>query len=240
MMEDRANHPLGPRCNGDVFHTLRYRPPMTAIDRSEIEREIRRLCAEGAIDAATVATIRTYGTEILGFLRAQHPGDGGEADEVFSVWSERLFRGLAGFDWGSSLRTWAYTIARNASINFVRGRRVRARHEQGARSAEIVAVEQQVRTATPAFMRTEAKSKLAAIREALSPEDQKRWLEIFHRFRTEFARHFADILQTLFHILGEIAWFFCSHMTTFPGRQNLNCRLWVSANRAVTLYVANR
>ena len=171
-MEDRANHPLGPRCNGDVFHTLRYRPPMTAIDRSEIEREIRRLCAEGAIDAATVATIRTYGTEILGFLRAQHPGDGGEADEVFSVWSERLFRGLAGFDWGSSLRTWAYTIARNASINFVRGRRVRARHEQGARSAEIVAVEQQVRTATPAFMRTEAKSKLAAIREALSPEDR--------------------------------------------------------------------
>jgi RNA polymerase sigma-70 factor (ECF subfamily) len=139
--------------------------------RIETESEVRRLCEEGAVVAATAAAIRGYGPEILGFLVAQHHSDQ-HADEVFSLWSERLFRGLPGFGWSSSLRTWAYTVARNASVNFVRGRRARARREQAARSAEIAAVEQEVRTATPAHLRTEAKSKLAAIRDALPPEDR--------------------------------------------------------------------
>jgi RNA polymerase sigma-70 factor (ECF subfamily) len=139
--------------------------------RVEIESEVRRLCEEGAVAAATATAIRGYGPEILGFLVAQHHGDQ-DADEVFSIWTERLFRGLPGFGWSSSLRTWSYTVARNASINFVRGRRARARHEQAPCSAEIAAVAQEVRTATPPHLRTEAKSKLAAIRDALPPEDR--------------------------------------------------------------------
>lgn len=141
------------------------------IDRAEIESEVRRHCQEGTIVSATAAAIRGYGPEILGFLIAQHRG-GEDADEVFSIWSERIFRGLPGFTWTSSLRTWAYTVARNASVNFVRGRKARARRELGARSDEIVAVEQQVRTGTPQYLRTKARDKLAAIRDALPPEDR--------------------------------------------------------------------
>ena len=48
----------------------------------------------------------------------------------------------------------------------------RARREGPAGSAEIVAVAQQVRTETPPFRRTEARDKLAAIRDALPPEDR--------------------------------------------------------------------
>jgi RNA polymerase sigma-70 factor (ECF subfamily) len=139
--------------------------------RVESEREVRRLCEEGAFTAATAAAIRAYGPEILGFLAAQHRSDE-EGDEVFSLWSERVFRGLPGFGWSSSLRTWAYTVARNASVNFVRGKRARARREGPAGSEEIVAVAQQVRTETPPFRRTEARDKLAAIRDALPPEDR--------------------------------------------------------------------
>jgi RNA polymerase sigma-70 factor (ECF subfamily) len=142
-----------------------------ASDRAEIEREVRRLCEGGAFVAATAAAIRVYGPEILGFLIAQHHS-AGDADEVFSLWSEHLFRGLPRFGWGCSLRTWAYTLAHNASISFARGRRARARRERAAGSQEIAAVEQQVRTETPAHQRTEAKSKLAAIRDALPPEDR--------------------------------------------------------------------
>lgn len=141
---------------------------VTSTDRTEIEREVQRLCEAGAHADATVAAIRGYGPEILGFLVAQHRGD---ADEVFSVWSERVFRGLAGFTWRSSLRTWAYTVARNASVNHGRGRQ-RAQREQDVRSAVLVAVEQQVRTATPMYLRTEVKHKFAAIRDALPPEDR--------------------------------------------------------------------
>jgi RNA polymerase sigma-70 factor, ECF subfamily len=139
--------------------------------RVEIEREVRRLCEEGAVVAATAVAIRAYGPEILGFLAAQHHGGEG-ADEVFSIWSERVFRGLPGFGWASSLRTWAYTVARNASINSGRVRRARARREPAARSDEIVAVEQQVRTETQLYLRTKARDKLAAIRDALPPEDR--------------------------------------------------------------------
>jgi RNA polymerase sigma-70 factor (ECF subfamily) len=95
-----------------------------------------------------------------------------DADEVFSLWCERLFRGLPGFGWEASLRTWAYTIARNASANFVRGQKNRARRELAAESAELAAVEQQVRTETSPYRRTEAKDKLSAIRDALPPEDR--------------------------------------------------------------------
>ena len=136
-----------------------------------IEGEVRRLCEEGAIVAAATAAIRGYGPEIRGFLVAQHRGVQ-DADEVFSIWCERIFRGLPAFGWSSSLRTWAYTVARNASVNFVRGQKARGRHEEGARTAEIDAVEQAVRTATPMHLRTEAKSKLAAIRDALPAEDR--------------------------------------------------------------------
>ena len=77
---------------------------MDAINRADLEREVRRLCQEGAIVAATASTIRAYGHEILGFLIAQHRS-GADADEVFSLWSERVFRGLPSFAWASSLRT---------------------------------------------------------------------------------------------------------------------------------------
>ncbi len=139
--------------------------------RAEVEREVRRLCEAGEIVAATAAAVRAYGPEILGFLIAQHHG-GEDADEIFSIWSERVFRGLPAFAWASSLRTWAYTVARNASVNHVRVRRARARRERAAYSTEIAAVEQQVRSRTPVHQRTEAKSKLAAIRDALPPEDR--------------------------------------------------------------------
>jgi RNA polymerase sigma-70 factor (ECF subfamily) len=139
--------------------------------RIEAEIEVRRLVEDGAAAAATAAAIRAYGPEILGFLVVQHRGDQ-DADEVFSLWTERVFRGLEGFAWGSSLRTWVYTVARNASINFVRGRKARGRHEQPANSAEIIAVEQQIRSETPPHKRTEARTKLAAIRDALPPEDR--------------------------------------------------------------------
>jgi RNA polymerase sigma-70 factor (ECF subfamily) len=139
--------------------------------REALEREVRRLSEAGETAAAAAVAVRGYGPEILGFLAAMH-ASAADADDVFSSWAERIFRGLPGFGWESSLRTWAYTIARNASANFVRGRRNRARRELAAESAELAAVEQQVRTETRPYLRTEARDKLAAIRDALPPEDR--------------------------------------------------------------------
>ncbi|HMV67348.1 MAG TPA: sigma-70 family RNA polymerase sigma factor [Myxococcota bacterium] len=132
---------------------------------------MRRLCEQGAITLATAAVIRAYGPEIRGFLIAHHRSEE-DGDEVFSLWSERVLRGLPRFGWHASLRTWAYTVARNASLNHVRGRAARARHEEDADTAAIAAVRQQVRTETAPFQRTASKDRLTAIRDALPAEDR--------------------------------------------------------------------
>ena len=89
---------------------------MTAEARAALEGEVRRLCEEGAFSDATVLTVRGYGPEILGLLFAQQ-SSGADADEIFSSWSEQVFRGLPRFQWSASLRTWVYAVARNASLN---------------------------------------------------------------------------------------------------------------------------
>lgn len=139
-------------------------------DRDEIEQKIEALCAAGDMNGAAAAIVRAYGPEILGFLTAQHR-DELDADEVFSIWCERLLRGLPAFARQCSVRTWAYTLARNASHNHRRDERARQRRAvpmSGALSDAAALV----RTETRPYLRTEAKSKLAALRDALPPEDR--------------------------------------------------------------------
>ncbi|WP_437604324.1 hypothetical protein [Sorangium sp. So ce590] len=56
------------------------------------------------------------------------------------MWCERILRGLPTFAWACSLRTFAYTIARNAAKNHARDRRVRP----SLGTTELSAIEQQV------------------------------------------------------------------------------------------------
>src|SRR5262249_17393935 len=89
------------------------------------------------------------------------------------IWTERLWLGLPRFAWQCSLRTWAYTLARNASTNYQRDARVRARHQLPLpASSELSRIEQQVRTETRTYMRTEAKAKPLAMIHDLPLDDR--------------------------------------------------------------------
>lgn len=90
------------------------------------EDEIRALVQAGQVDVATTLALRTYGNEILGFLSGVLGDDAG--DEVFSAFSERLWRAIAKFKWSCTLRTWAYVLARHEISRFHRGER---RHVDG-------------------------------------------------------------------------------------------------------------
>jgi len=145
---------------------------MTPDEREALEREVRGLCEQGEPVRAAEAAIRGYGPEILGVLMATHRNEEA-AGEVFSQWSERLWRGLPGFTWSCSLRTWAYTLARNASISFQRHERFRDRLHPPMPDSELLSrIALQVRTQTKPYLRTEAKSKLAELRDSLPPEDR--------------------------------------------------------------------
>jgi RNA polymerase sigma-70 factor (ECF subfamily) len=145
---------------------------VTAADREELERAVRARCEVGDADGATALALRGYGREILSFLVGVHR-DEADADEVFAIFAERLWRGLPKFGWASSLRTWAYAVARNASLTQRASARKRARRFVGLpEGSSLSAIAEQIRSETRSFLKTEAKDGLARLREALGEDDR--------------------------------------------------------------------
>jgi RNA polymerase sigma-70 factor, ECF subfamily len=141
-------------------------------EHEAIEQDIRRRATALDFAGATTAALEGYGPEIMRFLHAILAREEAAAD-VFSMFAESVWRGLPGFKWECSFRTWAYAIARNASLHYRRNER---RHERKQAPLEelsaISAVAMQVRTATLSYLRTERKSRLAELRDALPPDDR--------------------------------------------------------------------
>lgn len=140
--------------------------------RAELEGEARDRCARGDFDGAATLAIKGYGPEIYGFLVALHRSEQDAAD-VFSVFSESLWKGLRTFAWQCTLRAWAYTIARNASYRFGKNARRDAKGrvplDGSSQAGELAA---KVRTETLTILRTEQKDKFTALRASLPSEDQ--------------------------------------------------------------------
>lgn len=132
---------------------------------------VRARLAAGDAAGATTLIIEQQGPQILGFLMAMARSDA-DAHDAFSQFCEDLWRGLPGFRWQSSLRTWCYTLARNA----LHRQRAGAPQRHGPHVAlsevpELGALAQRVRTVTPESGRTETRARFAALREQLDPDD---------------------------------------------------------------------
>src|SRR5688572_1859886 len=87
------------------------------------------------------------------------------ASDVLAILAEDMWKGLAGFSWKSSFRTWMYVLARNAAHRYLSGRAAeRERHVPLSQISEVV---EQVRTGTLSFLRTQARDRFAELRSAL-------------------------------------------------------------------------
>lgn len=140
----------------------------TATDASE--RAIRALCEAGSYAEATTAALRRYGVELLGFLRAL-AGDHDLAADAFGELGEDVWKGLPRFRWESSLRSWLYSLARNALAQLRRDpRRRRDRNLPLSVAPEMAAL---VRTVTREIQRTEVKDGFRMLREELDPEEHE-------------------------------------------------------------------
>ena len=120
--------------------------------------------AAQAADWPRVATLalETYGEEILAFLASQAK-DEVLANEAFSMFTEAMWRGLLGFRWECSLRTWCYTLARHAWFRLLR-ERARGEHLVPLLSSGSIAIDElsaRLRNETPAIMRSDVQIKLA-------------------------------------------------------------------------------
>ncbi len=143
---------------------------MTPDQRDELERRIRSQVEAAALEDAATQALRGYGPEILGFL-VNAANDEELAVDAFPHFSEDLWRGLAGFRWEASLRTWAYTLARHALVRAARSKR-RDRNVGPLSTSAAEAIVAEVRTQTLTFLRTESRNKVATLRASLSSEEQ--------------------------------------------------------------------
>ncbi len=162
---------------------------MTPDARAALEAELRRLYDAGDLDAVATEALRGYGPELLGFLVGL-ARDHDRGADLFSAMSEKLWRGLAKFRWGSSLRVWAYALARNTFIDSTRSPRARDMHlSQVPEPVAAVA-----RTTTAAYQRTATKDAFAEIRASLDQEDQA-----LLGLRVEGEMAWLDIARVLGH-----------------------------------------
>jgi RNA polymerase sigma-70 factor (ECF subfamily) len=95
------------------------------------------------------------------------------ASEVFSQFTEDLWRGLDGFRWQCSARVWSYTLAMHAASHYVRdARRRRGRDVPLSRAGPLSEIEQKIRSRTQTAARTDVKSRGAQLRESLPTDEQ--------------------------------------------------------------------
>lgn len=140
------------------------------------ERDSRRAAAEAEIRALdgpaaqTTAALRLYGTELLGFLRAIARDDD-LAAEAFAELGEDLWRGLPTFRWQATLRSWLYTLARNA-LNQLR-RDPRRRADRNLPLSVAPEMEHVLRTATREIQQTAVKDEFRILREQLDPDEHE-------------------------------------------------------------------
>ncbi len=142
------------------------------VDREALERRIRQHFDAGDQKRAATVLLEGYGREVLGFLIARLR-DRDAASEVFSLFTEDLWKGLPGFRWECTARVWAYALARHAASRYIAdAQNRRKRNVPLSHAGPLSAIEQKIRTATLAAARTESRSRIAQLRETLPAEDQ--------------------------------------------------------------------
>lgn len=141
---------------------------MSAAPRNDDGRA-SALLAAGDLHGAAEAVIRDYGPQILGYLSSVLRNDGDAAD-VFSQFTEDLWRGLPGFRGECPLRVWAYRLAWHAAARHLRDPyRARGRRLE---TTELSRVADEVRSSV-LLGRGEARRRgIDRLRERLAPDEQ--------------------------------------------------------------------
>lgn len=136
------------------------------------EAPIRSACDARDFAAATTLVIETYGVEILAFLIARLRSEA-RGEDAYGMFTEKLWLGLPGFEWRSSVRSWAYRLARNAANDYATAPQNRPqRNVPLSQHPALSALVDRVRTTTRAYLRTEVKDRVRELRAQLTPDDQ--------------------------------------------------------------------
>jgi RNA polymerase sigma-70 factor (ECF subfamily) len=133
----------------------------------DLDAEIRGLVAGGETVPAATRTVEKLGPPIFGYLCSLLEED--DAKEVFSMWAEDVWRGLASFRGESSIKTWSYRLAWHASCRFRRDAFRKRREAIPTSAASRLAASVASKSGMAPGSRRERLQKLRAM---LAPEEQ--------------------------------------------------------------------
>lgn len=142
-----------------------------SMDHATLELQVRVLVAAGRVKPAVELVLTERGGPLFGYI-ARLVGDEDAAGDAFQVFSIGLWEGLAAFRWESSLRTWLYTVARNAAYR----RAQDPFHRRGERlgtAEQSELADRQRRDVTARWLQTREKSRLWALIEELEAPDRE-------------------------------------------------------------------
>lgn len=144
---------------------------MFGLPSPDPERTVRDAFERGDMRLATSLAIALHGTEVLSFLRARLRTET-QVEDAFLQFGEDLWTGIAAFRWQSSLRAWMFSLARNAATRL--GKAAYRKHEVpwSEGHEELLGTMERIRTATPLYQQTAAKSLMRALREQLDDDQQ--------------------------------------------------------------------
>jgi len=136
---------------------------MTAEDRAGA------LLEAGDARGAAEAIVRDHGPQILGYLASILRNDADAAD-VFSQFTEDLWRGLPGFRGECPIRVWAYRLAWHAAARHLRDPyRARGRRLE---TTELSRIAEEVRSSVLLGRREARQRSIDKLRARLAPEEQ--------------------------------------------------------------------
>ncbi|MCA9624368.1 MAG: sigma-70 family RNA polymerase sigma factor [Myxococcales bacterium] len=135
----------------------------------EVEEQIRQAHAAGDLRTAATVALSAYRAEVYAFLVVRLAGEAAAYD-VLSQVSEDLWRGLPGFRFECSFRTWLYALARHAALRHERLVANQPRRRRGLSSMPELPAE--LRSSTRPYLRTDVKDRFATLRRSLSPDEQ--------------------------------------------------------------------
>ena len=168
---------------------------------STIEQQIGSCLDRGDVKEAATEALRGYGPQILAYLAGVLRDDEAAA-EVFSEFSEDLWRGIGAFRRESSFRTWAYRLAWNAARQLARD--PFRKRGQRLESSEWSAIAQEVRSSAASQRQFEIHGGLAKLRTALHPDEQS--LLILRIDRELSWKEVAQVMSESGTPLNELAW----------------------------------
>jgi RNA polymerase sigma-70 factor (ECF subfamily) len=138
---------------------------------AQVEAEARCLEALDHGDHAGAATlvVREYGPQLLGYLCSVLRSEA-DAGEVFSMFSEDLWRGLPGFRRECPLRVWCYRLAWHAAARFLRD--PYRGHGRRLETTELSRLVHEVRSSVFLGRDQARQATLDRLREGLSPDER--------------------------------------------------------------------